>query len=76
MKLDIDEQTALSRDIDNGTMEWWAKQSRISQDIAFAEEGRTKLTESQKSLNKWLVGCDPNLGPGPSLIWSLLRIHI
>ena len=51
MKLDIDEQTALSRDIDNGTMEWWAKQPKNIQDIAFAEEGRVKLNEFTKSLN-------------------------
>ena len=35
------------------------------QDIAFAEEGRTKLTEFTKSLNKWLVGCDQIWCQGP-----------
>ena len=40
LKLDVDEQTALSRDIDKGTVEWWAKQPQNIQDIAFSEEGR------------------------------------
>ena len=76
MKLDIDEQTALSRDIDDGTMEWWAKQSKNIQDIVFAEEGRTKLTEFTKSLNKWLVGCDPNLWPMPQFDMVIIENYI
>ena len=43
-KLDIDEQTALSRDIDEGTVEWWAKQPQDIQDIAFSDEGRTPVS--------------------------------
>ena len=82
MKLDIDEQTALSRDIDDGTMEWWAKQPKNIQDIAFAEEGRTKLTEFTKSLNKWLVGCDQIWCQGPQFdmviienLYKMLNTH-
>ena len=53
LKLDVDEQTALSRDIDKGTVEWWAKQPQNIQDIAFSEEGRISLKDFTKSLNKW-----------------------
>ena len=82
VKLDIDEQTALSRDIDDGTMEWWAKQPKDIQDIAFAEEGRTPLNEFTKSLNKWLVGCDQIWCQGPQFdmviienLYKMLNTH-
>ena len=64
-KLDVDEQTALSRDIDKGTVDWWAKQPKNIQDIAFSEEGRISLKDFRKSLNIWLVGCDQIWCEGP-----------
>ena len=35
-RLDIDEQTALGRDIDEGTLQWWAKQPEHIRDKAFS----------------------------------------
>jgi len=64
-RLDIDEQTALGRDIDEGTLQWWAKQPEHIRDKAFSDEGRTNLSDFTKTLNKWLVGCDEIWCQGP-----------
>tara|TARA_B100000902_G_scaffold318951_1_gene311059 strand:- start:1454 stop:1993 length:540 start_codon:yes stop_codon:yes gene_type:complete len=64
-KLDIDAQTELGRDVDQGTLEWWAKQPQHIQDIAFTDEGRTSLSDFTSSLNKWLVGCQEIWCQGP-----------
>ena len=55
----------MNRDVDNGTLQWWAKQPPHIRDKAFSDEGRTNITEFTKSLNKWLVGCDEIWCQGP-----------
>ena len=82
LRLNVDEQGELGRHVDDGTMEWWAKQPKNIQDIAFAEEGRVKLNEFTKSLNKWLVGCDQIWCQGPQFdmviienLYKMLNTH-
>ena len=81
-KLDIDAQTELGRDVDQGTIEWWGKQSQEIQDIAFAEEGRVQINDFATSLNKWLVGCEQIWCQGPQFdmviienLYKQINIH-
>jgi len=64
-KLDVDTQTALGRTIDQGTLEWWGKQSAESQLEAMGDEGRIDLEDAISQLNKYLVGVDKIWAQGP-----------
>lgn len=52
----VDDQSAMGRHIDPGTVEWWSKQSQTAQDEAFGDEGRVTPDEFTKQLNTYLVG--------------------
>ena len=73
MKLDIDEQTALSRDIDNGTMEWWAKQPKEISEEALGDKDRISLEDMVKTINKWSVGVDVFWCQGPLFDYAILQ---
>lgn len=57
-RLDIDEQSALGRHIDDSTVEWWSRQNADVQAEAFAEDNRIGLHDFARELNRYLVGVD------------------
>jgi len=55
-RLDVDQQTAMGREIDPNTVEWWGKQSEEAIEEALGEENRVSLEVATKELNKFVVG--------------------
>ena len=72
-KLDIDAQTELGRDVDQGTIEWWGKQSEEVRNEALGDENRTPVLEILQALNKWCVGVDTIWCQGPAFDICILE---
>lgn len=66
VKVDVDEQTAIGRHIQEETLNWWATQSPEIQEAALSEQGRIGLKEFTKQLNKMMVGVDQIWCQGPA----------
>lgn len=64
-KLDVNEQLAIGRKVDNDTLNWWARQDNAIKEEAFSEEGRISLDLFTKELNKFVVGVDRIWAQGP-----------
>ena len=63
-KLDVDEQSALGRTQDPGTIDWWSKQDPRIMEEAFGEEDRVGLKHFLSHMTKWMVGVDVLWGHG------------
>jgi hypothetical protein len=57
-RLNIDEQTALGRRIDDSTITWWSSQNANVQAEAFSDENRIGLQDFARELNRYMVGVD------------------
>lgn len=57
-KIDVDQQTALGRAVDDSTVEWWSNQPKHVQDEAFSSDGRISCEEFVKDLRQYLNGVD------------------
>jgi hypothetical protein len=66
LRIDVDEQSALGRDIQEETVKWWETQPKEVQNAAFDPDGRIKLNDFIRSLNKFLVGADNIWAQGPA----------
>lgn len=58
LKIDLDDQDKLGREIDPNTLEWWGKQDPKVMEEAFSEDGRISVEESLKHFHKFAWGCD------------------
>lgn len=56
LRLNVDEQVALGRDINDGTIEWWGTQPADVRDEALSDDNRVTLDDFTNQLNKFLVG--------------------
>lgn len=66
MKLDVDEQVALGREIHPDTVNWWAQQKPEVREEALSDDNRESLETFTKGFNKFLVGCDDIWAQGPA----------
>ena len=57
-KIDLDDQDKLEREIDQGTLDWWAKQDPKIMEEAFSLEDRIPLTEAMNRFHNFAWGCD------------------
>jgi len=57
-RINVDEQTALGRTIDESTLEWWGKQDPAIFEEAMSEEDRLPLVDVLAQINKYVVGVD------------------
>lgn len=57
-KLNVEEQVAAGRTIDESTIEWWSKQDDGVVQEALGDEGRISMEQFYKDFNKFLVGVD------------------
>lgn len=73
LRIDVDEQTAIGRHVQDETVEWWSKQNKEAQDEAFNPEGRISLDQLTKHLNKFLVGVDSIWCQGPVFDIAILE---
>lgn len=56
LRVTIEDQTDIGREISDYTMEFWAKQSAEAQEEAFGDEGRISLEEMIDQFHKWAWG--------------------
>lgn len=65
MRINVDEQIALGRHVDQGTIDWWGTQSEEVREEALGEHDRVPLEDFTRQLNKFLVGADRIWAQGP-----------
>jgi hypothetical protein len=58
LRVDVDQQIALNRRIDEGTIKWWSEQAEDVRNEALGDENRVSLDEFTSQLNKFVVGVD------------------
>ena len=65
LRIDVDEQIALGRHVDQGTVDWWGTQSEEVREEALGEHDRVSLETFTRTLNKFLVGTNRIWAQGP-----------
>ena len=65
LRITIDDQSEMGRDISEATLEWWGKQPADVQEAAFGTEGRISAVDACHALNKFLVGANKIWCQGP-----------
>ena len=58
MRISIDDQDTLNREIDPNTLDWWAKQDAKIMEEAFSPDDRVPLAEAIDRFHKFAWGCD------------------
>jgi hypothetical protein len=58
LKFDLDDQNKLGRDIDDNTLEWWAKQDPSIMEDAFSLTDRIPVADAIQQFHKFAWGCD------------------
>ena len=58
LKIEIDEQMALGRTIDEGTIQWWATQPKEIQEEAFVLNDRIPLRNAMEQFRLFAWNCD------------------
>ena len=64
-RLNVDEQIALGRHVDPGTVDWWGRQSEEVREEALGEHDRIGLEKFTAELNRFVVGADRIWAQGP-----------
>jgi hypothetical protein len=65
-RIDVDEQLALGREVQEDTLNWWMQQAEDVREEALGENDRISLTEMYQRLNKFLVGSNNIWCQGPA----------
>jgi DNA polymerase III epsilon subunit-like protein len=73
MRVNIDEQIAKGRDIEEATMTWWGNQEPVVQEEAFSSDNRESVADMLNALNKFLVGVDKIWCQGPHFDITILE---
>ena len=58
MRINIDEQDALGREVDPATVGWWSKQDPAIMEEAFNPDERVPLAEAVDRFHRFAWGCD------------------
>jgi len=64
-RINVDEQIALGRHIDEGTIEWWGRQAEDVREEALGDGDRISLEQFTQELNRFIVGTDNIWAQGP-----------
>lgn len=64
-RINVDEQIALDRHVDDNTIEWWGKQAEDVYAEAFSPEDRISLEQFAQELNRFIVGAKNIWAQGP-----------
>lgn len=64
-RINVDEQIALGRKVDEGTVAWWGTQSEEVREEALGENDRVSLEDFTRALNKFVVGANRVWAQGP-----------
>jgi 3' exoribonuclease, RNase T-like len=57
-RINIDDQDALGRKVDQGALDWWAKQDPAIMEEAFSPNDRIPFVEAIDKFHKFAWGCD------------------
>jgi DNA polymerase III epsilon subunit-like protein len=70
IRVSLEDSGNLGMHIDDGTIEWWSKQSQEAQDEAFTEEGRIPVVDAFTQLHKfsWGASCFWSNGAGFDIV--------
>ena len=66
LRIDVDEQLALDRHVQQETVDWWGTQPEDVREEALGEQERTSLNDSVDQLNRFLVGSNSIWCQGPA----------
>ena len=72
-RVDVDEQTALGREVQEDTLNWWLNQTEDIREEALGEQDRVSLSTLYRDLNKFLVGVDSIWAQGPLFDFAILE---
>lgn len=64
-RINVDEQIALGRNVDPGTVEWWGRQSDEVREEALGEHDRIGLEEFTRELNRFVFNAQRIWAQGP-----------
>ena len=64
-RVNVDEQIALGRKVDEDTVAWWGRQNEEVREEALGEHDRVSLEEFTKELNRFVVGANRIWAQGP-----------
>jgi hypothetical protein len=64
-RINVDEQIALGRHVDENTIKWWSEQAADVYDEAFNPNDRISLEQFSQELNRFIVGADNIWAQGP-----------
>lgn len=73
LKFDLDDQDRLGREIDPGTIDWWAKQNNEIMEQAFDPNGRIKVADAMDKFHKFAWGCSNFWSHGASFDLVILE---
>ena len=73
MRMDIEEQLALGRTVDDSTIEWWAQQDSRVRAEAWEDGDRTSIQTLKRELNRFLVGVGDIWCQGPVFDIAILE---
>jgi len=66
LRIDVDEQLALGREVQEDTLQWWMKQAEDVREEALGEGNRVSLESMYKQLNRFVVGVTNIWCQGPA----------
>jgi len=72
-RVNVDEQTAIGRNVMQQTLDWWATQPADVRDEALGDNDRIHLDAMIKNINKWSVGVDVFWCQGPLFDYAILQ---
>lgn len=64
-RINVDEQIALGRNVDEGTVAWWGTQNEQVREEALGENDRVDLDTFTRAVNKFVLGADRIWAQGP-----------
>jgi hypothetical protein len=73
LRINIDEQIAIGREVQQETLDWWAKQDSAVRDEALSDNDRVSLEDATRKLNKFLVGVETIWAQGPVFDIAILE---
>ena len=65
-RIDVDEQLALGREVQEDTLAWWSNQAEDVREEALGEGNRVSLETMYRDLNRFCVGVDNIWCQGPA----------
>ena len=72
-RVNVDEQLAMNRHVQEETIEWWGRQDAEVREEALGDTGRVSLEEMTRGLNRFLVGVENIWAQGPVFDIAILE---